>query len=220
VKRKLNTVLPLLIFYLLSGSFNSLSTIPSDLLSILPYRQTSGQVRRDIALLMHRVWPDQSAPSQDEAVPEEHDPELDALCCFIYRGNRLLSYAAILNFTLSHAGQTFFVAALSCVATDPAYQNQGLSSLVVSAATRCIENSHADIGLFTCDPPLASFYAKAGWPAASGVVVIGSHDACALSSAELGKVVLLRLLSEHAHDHAAAFANTTLSLGLPLGQFV
>jgi hypothetical protein len=27
-------------------------------------------------------------------------------------------------------------------------------------------------------------------------------------------------LSEHAHDHAAAFANTTLSLGLPLGQFV
>jgi GNAT superfamily N-acetyltransferase len=197
-----------------------LSTIPSDLLSILPYRQTSGQVRRDIALLMHRVWPDQSAPSQGEAMPEEHDPELDVLCCFIYRGNRLLSYAAILNFTLSHAGQAFSVAALSCVATDPAYQNQGLSSLVVSAATRCIENSHADIGLFTCDPPLASFYAKAGWPAVSGVAVIGSHDTGALSSTELGKVVLLRMLSEHAYDHAAAFANTTLSLGLPLGQFV
>ncbi len=196
-----------------------MSVITFDLPSILPYRQTSERVRRDIALLMHRVWPSSPAPSQDEAVPEEHDPALDALSCFIYRDNRLLSYAAVLNFTLSHAGQHFRTAALSCVATDPAYQNQGLSSLVVSAATRCIENSHADIGLFTCDPPLASFYAKAGWPVVS-VAVIGSHDVGALSSTELGKVVLLRLLSEHAHQHAAAFANSPISLGLPLGQFV
>ncbi|WP_115226803.1 GNAT family N-acetyltransferase [Iodobacter fluviatilis] len=191
----------------------------SDLLSMLPYRQTSDQVRWDIALLMHRVWPSSPAPTQGAIVPEEHDSALDALSCFIYRANRLLSYAAVLHLTLSHVGQTFRMAALSCVATDPDYQNQGLGSLVVSAATRCIENSHADIALFTCDPPLAAFYAKAGWPVVS-VEVIGSHDVGALSSTELGKVVLLRLLSEHAHQHAEAFANTTISLGVPLGQFV
>ncbi|MEN9659206.1 MAG: hypothetical protein RL571_2671 [Pseudomonadota bacterium] len=171
-----------------------MSTITSDLLSILPYQQTSEQARRDIALLMHRVWPEPSPPTMEGLVPEEHDPALDALSCFIYRDNRLLSYAAVPHLTLTHAGQTFRMAALSCVATDPAYQRQGLSRLVVNAATRCIENSQADIGLFTCDPSLALFYAKAGWPAALGVELIGSQDVGALSSKELGKVVVLRLL--------------------------
>ncbi|MDW5418155.1 GNAT family N-acetyltransferase [Iodobacter sp. CM08] len=197
-----------------------MSVLISDLVSIVPYQQTSEQVRRDIAMLMHRVWPDQSPPSMDEVVPDEHNPVFDALSCFVYRDNRLLSYAAVLHLTLNHAGQTFCMAALSCVATDPTYQRQGLSRLVVNAATRWIENSLIDIGLFTCDPPLAMFYAKAGWPTVLDVALIGSQDAGALSSKELGKVVLLRLLSKHAHEHATAFTGTTISLGLPLGQFV
>ncbi|WP_137937894.1 GNAT family N-acetyltransferase [Chitinivorax sp. B] len=193
-------------------------TQAADLVQILPYQQTADRVRRDIAMLMHRVWPD--LPPPGEVVPDEHDPSLAALSCFIYRNDKLVSYAAVVHLLLTHTSQTFRMAALSCVATDPAFQQQGLGRLTVQAATRCIEYSHADLGLFTCDPPLAAFYEKAGWPSVQGIEVLGSLEAGALSSTTLGKAVLLRLLSPHARAHAAAFSNTTLSLGLPVGQFI
>jgi hypothetical protein len=84
-----------------------------------------------------------------------------------------------------------------------------------------MECSNLDIGLFSCDPPLASFYARAGgWPVVEDVVLIGSRHEDALRSDTLGKVVLMRLFSAKARATASLLRRTTIDLDLPIGQFL
>jgi hypothetical protein len=80
--------------------------------------------------------------------------------------------------------------------TNPEHQRRGLEVRTVAAATRFMERSTLDFGLFACDPPLPRFYARSGgWPVVPDVVLIGSRDDGALRSDVLGKVVLMRMFS-------------------------
>ena len=113
------------------------------------------------------------------------------------------------------------MAGLSCVATDPNFQARGFGLRTVAAATRWIEQSPVDFGIFTCDPPLAYFYARAGaWPVVKDVVLIGSRDDGALRSDLLGKAVLMRLFSAKARAAASTLSHTVIDLGLPVGHFL
>ena len=186
---------------------------------VIPYNRACDQLRREIAFLQHRVAPAVVPPPVDP-IPPEHAPALDALSFYLMDDNRVVSYAAAVHKQIRRGDETFWIAGLSCVATDPDYQGRGLGSRVVAAATRYLEHSAIDIGVFTCDPPLAGFYARAGsWPAAPDVTLIGSHHDDALSSASLRKVVLMRLFSEKARA-AADLRQTTINLDLPVGQFL
>jgi GNAT superfamily N-acetyltransferase len=186
----------------------------------IPYNRAGAALRREIAHLQYRAAPT-ADPPPDDPIPPEHDPLLDALSFYLVADSRIVSYAAIVYKQIAHAGTTFWIAGLSCVATDPAYQHQGLGSRVVGAATRSIQQSTSDIGIFTCDPPLAGFYARAGaWPVVPDIALVGSRDGGALSNIALQKVVLMRLLSAKAQAAAAQLRQTTLSLDLPVGQFL
>lgn len=186
----------------------------------IPYNRAGAALRRAIADLQHRAAPEVSAPPGDVIAPE-HAPELDALSFYLAEGDRVISYAGVVHIPIQHADQGFLVAGLSCVATDPAYQRRGLGARVVAAATQAILDSTADLGLFTCDPPLVPFYTRAGgWSPASDVVLIGSRYPGALTSLLLQKAVLLRLVSERARRAAPHFARATIDLGLPLGHFI
>lgn len=186
----------------------------------IPYNRAGAALRRAIAMLQHRAAPDLSPPPGEVVVPE-HDERLDALSFYLTVGERVVSYAAVVQKPIQHAGQTFLLAGLSCVATDPDYQRRGLGARVVAAATRSILDSTADIGAFTCDPPLAAFYLRAGgWDVAPDVKLIGSGHPGALSSDALQKAVLMRLISDRARAAAPLLRATTISLGLPLGQFL
>ncbi|MDJ1157924.1 hypothetical protein QNA08_06715 [Chelatococcus sp. SYSU_G07232] len=130
-------------------------------------------------------------------------------------------YAGVVRTTIRHAGQSFAIAGPSCVATDPAYRGRGFATRAVAAATRSIEHSDRDVGIFTCDPPLARFYARAGaWPVVPHVVLVGSRDEGALDSTPLGKAGLMRLFSAKARAAAEELSHTTIDLGLPVGQFL
>ena len=191
-----------------------------DEIHAIPYNRACDRLRRDIALLQHRVAPTACPPPSDP-VPPEHDPLLDALSFYLMADGRVVSYAAVVHKQIRHGDETFWVAGLSCVATDPDYQGRGLGLRTVAAATRYIEHSTTDIGIFTCDPPLAGFYARAGaWPVAPDVILIGSHHEGALSSMSLRKVVLMRLFSAKAQAAAAQLRHTTIDLDLPVGQFL
>lgn len=191
-----------------------------DEIHAIPYNRACDALRRDIALLQHRVAPIAGPPPADP-IPPEHDPMLDALSFYLMADGRVVSYAAVVHKQIEHEDETFWIAGLSCVATDPDYQGRGLGSRAVGAATRYIEHSTIDIGIFTCDPPLAGFYARAGaWPVAPGVILIGSYHEGALSSISLRKVVLMRLFSAKAQGAAARLRQTTINLDLPLGQFL
>jgi len=196
-----------------------LSSAGPDAIHAIAYSRAGAPLRRAIALLQYRVAPDAGPPPGD-TIPPEHDPLLEAMSFYLVADGRLVSYAAVVHQQIAHGGDSLRLAGLSCVATDPDYQRRGLGARTVAAATRCIAHSDADIGIFTCDPPLAAFYARAGgWPAAPDVLLIGSRHTGALTSAALGKVVLMRLLSAKAQAMAAALHQTTIDLDLPVGQF-
>src|SRR5918994_615122 len=99
----------------------------------------------------------------------------------------MVSYAAVVSKSIQLEGTTLIASGLSCVATDPDFQRRGLATRVVAAATRGIELSDADFGMFTCAPHLAPLYARAGgWTVAPDAVLLGSRDAEALTSTSLG----------------------------------
>lgn len=186
----------------------------------LPYNEASAPLRRAIANLVEKAY-GSSDSTPDECARSLHDAALHAQSFFICVDDRVVSYAGVVSKTIRHADQTFVMAGLASVATDPAYQRQGLGGHTVAAATRHLEQSGVDIGVFTCAPSLASFYARAGsWPIATDVVVIGSRDPGALSSAALDVVVLMRLLSDKARAASAALLHGTIDLDLPLGEFL
>lgn len=192
----------------------------TDFVQSIPYNRAPPALRREMDLLQHRAQPDIGSMPND-APTSLHDATLQALSFYCHADGKMVSYAGVVSKTIRHGGQTFDIAGLSCVATDRDYQGRGFGLRTVAAATGWLERSNKDFGIFTCDPRLARFYARAGaWPVVPDVVLIGSRDEGALCSVSLQKVVLMRLFSAKAHGAAASLANTTIDLGLPIGQFL
>jgi GNAT superfamily N-acetyltransferase len=191
-----------------------------DPIQTVDYHQASEALRRDIAVLLHRVWPEVS-PFPDELIPDAHEPGWSAQSFYAYAEGHLVSYAGVVQKTIAHQGDTFHIAGLSCVATDPDYRGQGWGFRTVRAATAWMETQHSiDFGIFTCHPSLADFYVRAGaWAVVPDVTLIGSRDEGALSSQTLPVVVLMRLFSPKAQQ-CQSLRHTTIDLNVPVGQFL
>jgi predicted N-acetyltransferase YhbS len=186
----------------------------------ISYSRAAPALRREMDLLQHRAQPSLCL-MPNEALTPLHDATLQALSFYCHADGKMVSYAGVVSKTIQHGGQTFDIAGLSCVATDRSHQGRGFGLRTVAAATEWLEQSNKDFGIFTCDPGLAHFYARAGaWPVVADVVLIGSRDPGALCSVSLRKVVLMRLFSTKAREAATRLANTTIDLGLPVGQFL
>lgn len=194
--------------------------VMTDNVQSINYNQAPDILRRDIAVILHRVWPD-TCPLPGDSIPAAHNSILNARSFYSYIGGRMVSYAGVVRKTIEHSDQIFSIAGLSCVATDPNYQGQGLGLSTVSAATKWIEQSDADFGIFTCEPSLATFYKRAGaWPIVPSVTLIGSREEGALSSETLQVVVLMRLFSAKAHAYESKLRHSTIDLSLPAGEFL
>lgn len=184
------------------------------------YNDSPDDLRRRFALLRHRADP-AKRPLPGETVPPQHDPALNAISFYSCVDGDVVSYAAVVRKTITHGEQAFDIAGISSVVTDPVFRGRGFGIRTVSAATRWIERSGADFGIFTCDPPLTRFYAQAGgWPVARDVVLVGGRSEAALRSDTLGKVVLMRFLTGKALDAASILSSATIDLDLPVGQFL
>lgn len=187
----------------------------------LYYNKAPDTLKRELAEMLHLVWPD-ACPMPGATIPEAHDKEFNARSFYSYIDGKLVSYAGVVHKTIEHDGQTYNIAGLSCVATAPKYQGQGLGLRTVAAATQWIEKQRdIDFGIFTCNPSLASFYNRAGaWPVAPDVMLIGNRNEGALSSKLLDVVVLMRLFSEKAKAYESTLGHTTINLDFHEGQFL
>ncbi|QWG28529.1 GNAT family N-acetyltransferase [Bacillus mycoides] len=185
------------------------------------YNQTSDALRREIAVMLQRVWPDSDSLPEGK-IPETHLKEFNVHSFYSYIDEKLVSYAGVVRKTIHHKGQPFNIAGLSCVAIDPDYHGQGLGLHTVTAATEWIEKqSDIDFGIFTCKPSLAPFYNRAGsWPVIQDVVLIDREDENALSSASLEVAVLMRLFSKKAKSHKSILRHPTINLDFPVAQFL
>ena len=147
-----------------------------------------------------------------EAAPPPHDPALCPLSMLLVADGCVLSALDILSKDLVHDGERFAASGLSRVITDPHQRHKTYGRQLVRAARDAMAASGADLGIFTCDPPLQQFYEYCGWQTLPGTALIGGTPDRPLPSDRLNKIVLAGFFSAKAHTHAAAFEHSRIAL--------
>ncbi len=147
-----------------------------------------------------------------------HDPHLNPLCFFVLHDGRLVSYAAVLQKAIIHAGETYQACGLSWVHTSRPWRGQGFGHRVVNAATTYLLTSGTDLIVFTCDPSLRQFYEQSGYLCMEGTSLIGGTRAHPFPSDTLGKVTMMRFVSGKAQRQRSSFADVPIFLELREGD--
>jgi predicted acetyltransferase len=129
--------------------------------------------------------------------------------------NRIISHVAVPSKDIEHEGQTYRAFGLSEVMTAPSHRRQGFGLQLVKEATSYIESNNPDIGIFTCQPALVSFYTQGGWEHIDNTNVIGGTRQKPFRSDALGLSTMMRFFSEKAQQNRSAFegADVYLELG-------
>ena len=162
------------------------------------------ELRKQVLRLHREVWPD--------ANPHNHDPALRPLSMLLLQEGRVLTALDILSKDVHHRGDVYAASGLSAVVTDPAQRGRGFGRHLVHAALEEIGRRRADLGLFTCDPPLRRFYEEAGWGILIGTVLIGGTRDQPLPSDREGKITMGHFYSLRARRHAQEFIRARIEL--------
>lgn len=125
-------------------------------------------------------------------VTEEESRQLDALCDHAYAGDQsdltwteeedwrvwlevdgqIVSCLTIVERTAEVTGSSMRLGGVGGVATLPARQRQGYAAQVLAATAEFLGTLPVDFGLLFCSPQLVPFYARAGWHAVPGPLLI------------------------------------------------
>lgn len=179
----------------------------------ISYQQAPLKIKNQINELLQIIWPNTNNS-------EAHESDLIVQSFYVMIDNRMVSYAAVIQIKVVIKEKLYQIGGLSCVATLPSFQGQGLSSKIVTKATKWMENN-LDFGVFTCAPNLIDFYHQAGnWKPMSNVVLVANHDKDALSSRNLDVIVMMRIFSKKALDYSDEITNSIIYLGFSKGQFI
>lgn len=179
----------------------------------IKYKDASPCLRKHFAKILNITWPGSFSNNYTS-----HNLNLSPISFFVCVEGCVVSYCVVLFKEIFHAGNSYRMAGLNCVCTQLEYRMQGYGSQIVKTATEFITNSDIDIGLFTCDTELSSFYVKHGWTIAKNVYVISGLYPGRASSKDFNKVVLLHFFSEKSQKDRDYFHNTVINLNLPLGE--
>ncbi len=174
-----------------------------------PEAAVPADLRTAARALREQAWP---GPGGD------HDPALDPVTMLLVeegrRGHRVLAVLDILSKTIEHNGQTLAAPGLSAVVTDHTRRREGHGLRLARAAHAAIRDSGVDIGLFTCDSPLRTFYERAGWSVLPGTVLIGGTREAPLPSDGPGfdKVTLGDFFTARGQRVRASFVDARIAL--------
>jgi GNAT superfamily N-acetyltransferase len=131
-------------------------------------------------------------------------PEFHPLSILLVEEDLVISHAQVVWKFLEHAGQRYKTYGITGVFTFPSFRGQGYGAQTIRAATDVILQSDADIGMFHCDPGLASFYARCGWqPMENTITWIGSRDA----PVKAGELMMMQFISEKGIRGRETFQN-------------
>jgi len=147
-----------------------------------------------------------------------NDPRTHPTLLLLMDGDDVISYLAIPSKIIQHAGREYKAYGLSSVITHPSFRRQGYGHTIVAAARGFIAASDADIGVFTCDPPLVDFYVGCGWSLMGGTWLVGGTRENPFPSNELDKCTLMGFFSEKARARRADFEGVAICLDLREGD--
>ena len=124
----------------------------------------------------------------------------------------VLSALDVLSKDILHRGERFAASGLSTVVTDENHRRRGYGHRLVVAARHLIEESGADLGIFTCDVSLQPFYERAGWEVMPGTVLIGGTPGAPFPSDQSEKVTMTCFFSERAAERRSTFLRARVEL--------
>ena len=177
-------------------------------ISSWPQAEVPPGVRAQIIDLQEQAWPSDGGGARGVF----HDPGLLPLSVVLAIDGLVVAALDILSKPLEHTGRRYAASGLSTVVTDQEKRRRGYGTQLAAAALRLIAASGADVGIFTCDPPLQAFYEGAGWQLLPGAVLVGGSRDEPFPSDQLGKVVLARFFSEQALAGAETFTQARIEL--------
>lgn len=171
-----------------------------------PEAETPPELRAQALAIQDDEW-----PSDGE---NGHDPALAPLSMLLVDEGVVLATLDVLTKRLDHAGEQYRASGLSAVATRRDRRGLGHGHRLVAAAREAIAGSGVDLALFTCDRPLAAFYARAGFELLPRTVVVGGTPATPFPSDQPGfdKATMGAFFSALARDRRARFDNTRIEL--------
>ncbi|MGH3495719.1 MAG: GNAT family N-acetyltransferase [Sciscionella sp.] len=172
-----------------------------------PDALVADDLREQALALQDQAWP----PDPDD-VPTGHDPALNPVAVLLIEDGRVVACLDILSKQFNHAGQNYQASGISAMVTDTALRRQGYGHRLVVEARALIERGGADLGIFTCDRPLAGFYERAGWSVLPGTVLIGGTPDEPFPSDRFDKVTLATFFTERAHHNADHFKGARIAL--------
>ncbi len=169
---------------------------------------TPPRLRAQVLALHDEAWP----RSDQQEEQGGHDPALSPASMLLVRDGVVLAALDILSKQIVHAGERYAASGLSTVVTARSERGKGYGGTLVRAAREAIAAGAADLGIFTCDAPLAPFYERAGWPLLAGAVLIGGTAEEPFPSDQFDKVTLAAFFSPRAQANAAGFRNARIAL--------
>lgn len=179
----------------------------------IPYQQAPLKIKNLINELLQVIW-------LTENDSEAHESNLIVQSFYVMIDSKIVSYAAVIQVKVIIKEKLYQIGGLSCVATLPSFQRQGISSKIIASATSWMEDN-VDFGVFTCTPNLVDFYYKAGkWKPMTNVILVANHDKDALSSINLDVIVMMRIFSKKALYNSEEITNSIIYLGFSKGQFI
>ncbi len=184
---------------------------------IVPQEELALDLKAQVIALLERAWPSGRGVEEQLRAPL-HDPERRPLAALLIDGGVVVGYLAIPSATIRHRGRDYRASGLSAVVTHPERRRRGHGQRLVVAARAAIVAGGADLGLFTCDPPLVPFYVGCGWEAMPRTAVVGGTRERPFPAAPLGKRTLMGFFSAHARAHRRDFEGATLQLELREGD--
>jgi GNAT superfamily N-acetyltransferase len=178
-----------------------------------PEGETPQQLRQQVRAAQEEAWPSDDAADAVSLAPV-HDPALQLLSLILVDGDTVLSALDLLFKQIRYEGWSLAASGLSTVVTPLACRGRGFGQMLATHACRAMPGFGADLGLFTCDRPLKSFYEACGWETLPGAVPVGGtpEDPFPSDSPGMDKVTLGAFFSPEALEARTAFLDARIPL--------
>jgi GNAT superfamily N-acetyltransferase len=111
---------------------------------------------------MRTEWP-YIFEEEDKFLTETYESKFNPVHFVITEGDILISYAAVVQTTIEHAGHIYQVCGFGNMFTFPPHRREGHGQKLLRMATEMIRQSEVDLGILYCDPKMESFYVSEGW---------------------------------------------------------